>query len=226
MSPLQPLLPDIPHQPGVLGQRFGQFFGAQTIFSGLSVANGATLTFYDSSGNVLQVLPSEAAPQKLTAAAATVTWSTLPTYANNIRIVWKARGTDAAIAVDLRGRINNDSGVNYSNQNETVTGASVTGANTSDTSFKVGSLVAAGSSASASSSGVIEIPGYTDAVLGGVGILTRCSYSQVASPAVTAKSEYDTCIYVAAAPVPVTRIDLFPAAGSFAIGSGFWLYPE
>lgn len=160
----------------------------------------------------------------LSGTAATVTFSSIPATYRNLILFWKGRGSDAAAAVDLRGRINNDSGVVYSNQNTTVDGASVTGTNASTTSFKVGSLVAAGSSTSAGNGGVIEIPGYSDSSLGGVPILTRCAYSQVASPTVTAKSEYDTCLYVAAAPVPVTRVDLFPASSLFTIGCSFQLY--
>jgi hypothetical protein len=49
---VEPLLP-IFNGPGVLGQRFGQFFGAQTILSNLTVANGATITIADGSGNFM-----------------------------------------------------------------------------------------------------------------------------------------------------------------------------
>lgn len=47
---VEPLLPNIPFSPGVLGQRFGQFFGAQTILSNLTVANGALISFVDPKG--------------------------------------------------------------------------------------------------------------------------------------------------------------------------------
>lgn len=38
--------------PGVLGQRFGQFFGPQTILSNLTVANGATIVITDGTNTV------------------------------------------------------------------------------------------------------------------------------------------------------------------------------
>lgn len=164
--------------------------------------------------------------QKLTATTSQVSFVGIPPVATNIRIVWKATGTDAAAAVDFRGRINSVSSVAYSIENETVDGAVVSASNASATSFKVGSLVAAGSSTSASSGGVIEIPGYADGLLGGIPILTRCVYTQVASPAVTAKEEFDGEIYVVAAGTPVTRIDLFPSSGLLSVGSSFSLYLE
>src|SRR5260370_38054665 len=49
---VEPLLP-IFNGPGVLGQRFGQFFGAQTLLSNLTVANGATITIADNAGNFM-----------------------------------------------------------------------------------------------------------------------------------------------------------------------------
>jgi hypothetical protein len=47
---VEALLP-IFNGPGVLGQRFGQFFGAQTLLSNLTVANGATIVILDPAGN-------------------------------------------------------------------------------------------------------------------------------------------------------------------------------
>jgi hypothetical protein len=161
---------------------------------------------------------------KLTSTLANIPFPAIPGNYRNARLWWKGRGTDAATAVDLRGRINANTGVVYSVENETVDGASVTGANSSAASFKVGSLVAAGSSVNGSSGGIIEIPGYSDTVVGGVPILTRCVYSQVAGT--TAKEEFDGSIYVAAPPTPVTQIDIFPSSGSFAVGFSCDLYLE
>lgn len=201
------------------------WFGKQSQPNSLTMTNGATTTYTDSSGRAIQTLPTSYWQyQKLTAATGTVSFTSIPVTGTNLRIVWKARGTDAGAAVDFRGQINGNTGVVYSVENMTVDGATVTSANSSGTSFKVGSLVAAGSSANGNSGGVIEIPGYADTVLGGVPIMTRCVYSQVAGT--TAKMEFDTNIYVQAAPTPVTRIDLFPSANLIAVGSVFTLYIE
>jgi hypothetical protein len=54
---VEPLLP-IFNGPGVLGQRFGQFFGSQTLLSNLTVANGAGITLVPSSGSPQGLVPS------------------------------------------------------------------------------------------------------------------------------------------------------------------------
>lgn len=55
---VQPLLPNIPTGPGILGQRFGQFFGAQTLFSNLTVTNGAGINIIPANGNTPGLVPS------------------------------------------------------------------------------------------------------------------------------------------------------------------------
>jgi hypothetical protein len=164
--------------------------------------------------------------QKLVSNLSPVTFNPIPQGARNLRIVWKARGTDAAQAVDFRGQVNGVTGVQYNNQHLDAAGAGTSAVNASAGSFKVGSLTAGGSAANAVSGGVIEIPCYSDTSLSGVPILTRCVYSNVASPSITATWESNACLFVAASPTPIIRIDLFPSSSLFLAGSEFDCYLE
>lgn len=58
MSGPQPLLPDIPNQPGAYAQRFGQFFGPQTILSNLTVGNGASINLIPAAGTPPGFVPA------------------------------------------------------------------------------------------------------------------------------------------------------------------------
>lgn len=177
-------------------------------------ASGQTYRYTGSAWGVHQLYRDV---QLLGANAASVTFSSIPSTLKKLELSWRARSTDASVSVDLRMRINGDTGGNYHNnffyvQNVTqthFTGAAAAWGN-------VGVIGAATSGANNFGHGRAEVIGW-NAV--NPNTVWQAHYYESAANSWNAAGGF---LYFAAA--PYTSVTFLPAAGNLLAGSEFHLY--
>lgn len=133
----------------------------------------------------------------------------IPTWANNMRIYWKAKGDNAA-AQTLVLRFNGDVGASYNYQFSQSAGTNTfTGtASTGQSSMRVGAV--ADSAANLYNSGWIDIEDLQPATRHGVQAMCHR-----ADTSVTTGTEWDSGVWLPASLAAITSITVLPGVGNF-----------
>jgi hypothetical protein len=160
------------------------------------------------------------ARQTLGGAAATVTFSSIPSALRSLRLRWTARG-DAVVQVEfIFLRVNNDSGNNYNAEYTQVNNTTVSGAPTVAISGGTsGYLLGASAPAGAFGSGTIDFVGWDSPHSGYLG--WTFNSAALGTGAANFIGLVGGGQYVPAG--PYTSVTLFPNAGNFVAGSDFQL---
>lgn len=154
---------------------------------------------------------------------ASATFASIPQTFKHLEVVWDARDTTVATAVNLNMRLNGDSGSNYYyefNQATAATPSSNEGLAAS--SGFVGVVSSASAPANVSASGVIRFPNYTGAVFAKTWT-AECIFATSNSSGGTILDSMGGRWMATVA--PVTQIALFPTT-LFVTGSVFTLFGE
>jgi len=158
------------------------------------------------------------ATARLAAPAASVTFSGIPTTLRRLTLSWTARSTNAAVAQNLRCRVNNDSTAvyngNFTQQNNTTITGSV---QTAATFWQVGVITGATAAASNFGAGEIVIPGWNAPHTN----INHVHRSHMYEAAASSWLEHGGGLYFAAG--PYNRLDLFADAGNLDTNSEFLL---
>ncbi len=127
----------------------------------LAYSTGDTL-MYRYTGSAWRVQGAYRTTQTLGSAAATVTFSSIPTYLTALVLTWTARSDAVTTAVPINLKINNDGSAGYFgnylttiNTTQTITPTTVAG-----TIARIGAIPAASAGAAKYAAGVLEIPGW------------------------------------------------------------------
>jgi hypothetical protein len=204
---------------------FSSTAGVPTIYFG----SAADTNLYRSAANVLATddtftapnVASRLAESVLGSAAASITFSSIPSTYRHLRLVLSVRGDTAATQIVVYMRINSDATSNYQYQSMEGNGASFGGGRvTTQTEATVMTAPAATALASLFAAGDIVLPAYK---------ATDKYKSWVSSHAGTnTTSGVMASVYTGywASTVAVTAITLFPSAGNFATGTTVTLYGE
>jgi hypothetical protein len=152
----------------------------------------------------------------LVAAAASISFASIPATFAHLMLVGLARGDTAATSIALQLRFNNDSAANYNVEVLTATAAVAAAAtNTGLTAGWGNAIPAATAAAGHFSPVVIFIPNYASATpdksLFGLGFLPANPQLQIAGS-------------LWASTAAINRIDLFAGAGNLLAGTRFTLY--
>jgi hypothetical protein len=142
----------------------------------------------------------------------------LPAGFNTAEVRWRAKGTTATAALQLYVQFNGDTGGNYNWQVNQANNTTVAGTQGSAVDqMQVGTITGATSTANYFASGVFQANGISDAFY-----KTVCG---TGSAFVTTSNMY-TGVYSGqwSNTAVLTSMLLFPASGSFAVGTRFSLY--
>lgn len=183
-------------------------------------AGGGWTTPSASAGGALSLISS----QTLGAAAASVTFSSIPGTYKHLRLVAVGRGDAVTSSVSVKLQVNGDTGANYDlllAQWFATNGTSI-GLTTGLTSLAVGTFPAA--NATANFPGMLEtvIPGYAATTFHKI-IRSLYSYWYLATAGNNAV-QYITTLWLSTA--AVTSLTLTPSSGNFLTGCRFDLYGE
>lgn len=201
---------DQPHGPD-LGE--DGFIRVDTVLTGID----GRLTVVEGKVTAIEALTYRAT-QLLAAPAASVTFSAIPTTVRKLVLSWTARSSAAAVAQNLRIRVNNDSGANYNynfTQQRNVTNTAIAGA--AQTFWQIGVIPAATATANNFGSGEIVIPGWNAPHAN----LNQQHRSHMWESAADSWYQGGGGLYFAAA--PYNRLDVFCDAGNLVAGSEFLL---
>jgi hypothetical protein len=159
----------------------------------------------------------------LGAPAASVDITGIPASYAHLTLEFQARGDTVALSTNVLLRFNNDTAANYDHewfQGSGSGGTVTTAENLAQTSIFLGSVPAASAAADIFSGGHVEIPSYAGAI--GQKSLTAQNGAKVGT------STGNLTNYLVSgywrSTVAVSRITVFPSAGSFIAGSRFTLY--
>lgn len=158
----------------------------------------------------------------LGATTGSVTWTSIPQTFKHLMIVVLARGDTAASYADVYVRFNNDSATNYGRTSvEADMGGVLALLSASTQNAMIGWRIPAASLAVTHSGGGFGyVHNYTD-----VNWRNKDFKCQSGGGTITSMSNRIWWgVWDPASPAAVTRIDLFPNAGSFVTGSYFALY--
>lgn len=157
--------------------------------------------------------------QVLSGTAASISFQSIPTTLNRVKLSWKARSDNAAASVDMLLRVNNDSSANYYGTTQQVVNTTLTNSSPSaQTSCNLGKIQAAGAIAGAGFFGI----GWAE-VIGWSGFSKINFVFQGHAYDTAANSWYSHGGYLFNVAGPYTRLDLIPGAGNFISGSTFTL---
>ncbi len=157
--------------------------------------------------------------QVLSGTAASISFQSIPTTLNKVKISWKARSDTAAVSTTINLRFNNDSSNNYYGTTQQVVNTTHTPASPSaQNACNVGQIMAANAAAGAGFLGIgwAEVIGWT-----GFSKLNFVFQSHAYDTAPNSWYTHGGYLYNVAG--PYTRIDLIPGAGNFITGSTFTL---
>lgn len=158
------------------------------------------------------------ATQLVSSATAAVTFTSIPSTLRRLQVSWTARSTTAAVAANLRCRVNNDSGGNYNGNFTQQNNVTITGnVQVAATFWQVGVITGATATANNFGSGTIWIPGWNAPHAN----INHQHTSHVYEAAATSWFETGGGLYFAAG--PYTRLDFFCDAGNVDVNSEFLL---
>lgn len=159
----------------------------------------------------------------LGATTASVTWSSIPSGYNALKIAYHARGTNASVAVTNAIQFNADTGAHYywqllEGNTTTVVGADLM----AQTNGSVGYTPGASATAKLFSSGTCVITGVQQTADNVTWMAMNCGPTALTTGNV--KIGLYGGVWAPTATAAVTSITLFPSAGSWAADSTFTLY--
>lgn len=159
--------------------------------------------------------------QTLGANAATIDFQNIPATYNHLHVIGFLRGVQAADSVELRVRMNNDSGNNYDDQYVAGANATLTGsARTGESSALLGEIVAGNGNAGHGSPFMADIPQYAGTTFEKM-VLTEFG-RMVADAAAGFNRGMSLGRWRNTA--AITRITFLLSAGNFLAGSQLSLY--
>lgn len=189
-------------------------------YSGQLAGNSADGGTYRYNGSAWAPLPGLIESQTLGSAAATVTFSSIPTGYNHLQLIVAARGSNASNFVELLMQFNGDTAGNYDSQQVVGSGSSALASETlADTKLHLGEFAAA--SAAAGNGGVYDIciPWHTSTIFHKYTATDHAFSYGTATSQVQAKQWTGRWRSTAA----ITSITLTTSAGNFITGSRFAL---
>jgi hypothetical protein len=154
--------------------------------------------------------------QVVSSAVAAVTFSSIPTTLRKLEIVWTARSTTAAVAANLRLRVNNNSGALYSSNFIQQNNTTITGNIQSATTFwQAGVIAGATAAANNFGGGTVTIAAWNAPHAN----LNHTHHSHFYESAPNSWFESGGGLFFAAA--PYNRLDFFCDAGNLDVNSQF-----
>lgn len=161
------------------------------------------------------------ATQLLAADAASVSFTSIPSTLKQVQLVYTARGTQGAVNVDLKLRINNDTSANYNTNFQTQQQATVSpSAASAGTSAVIGVIPCASAVSGNYSCGEVTIPGWdAPASRPAVNGLFSCHMWDSA-----ANSFFIDGGFLFKVAGPYTSLVILPAFGNLKSGSEFTVY--
>jgi hypothetical protein len=170
-------------------------------------------------------MPLKIAENLLAAAAALITFSSLPSTFRMLESFWQARGDNATLSISVLARLNNDSAANYDGQRFIGSSASsIASEQLAQTALTVGEATAATGTAAYSGAGKVAIANYAGATLNKV---TNSEYAHFDSNASGGGAAGTWSGKWRTTATAVNRFDYLPSAGNFVTGSYFavWMRP-
>lgn len=156
------------------------------------------------------------ATQTVSSAVAAVTFTGIPSTLRKLEVIWTARSTNAAVAQNLRCRVNNDSGTNYNGNFIQLNNTTVAGnVQTAATFWQVGVITGSTAAANNFGGGEITIPAWNAPHTN----INQVHHSHVYEAAATSWYESGGGLYFAAG--PYNRLDFFADAGNIDVNSQF-----
>jgi hypothetical protein len=153
--------------------------------------------------------------------AASISFPSIPQTHTDLWLVFSGRGDVAAVATNLKFRLNNDSGNNYNDQQIYAAATTVTGAEDISAAQAHAGVLAGASAASGVASMLdLLIPNYVGGTFHKAYRSVSADNRGVASGAHLALTT--TGLYRST--TAITRLDIFPSSGNFAIGTVATLY--
>jgi hypothetical protein len=152
----------------------------------------------------------------------TILGGNIPATYKHLRAVVTGRGDTAAVSTFVQMRFNNDSGVNYADQEINNNSAStlLTGEDNSKTYGVIGNIAAASATAGALGSTTVEIPDYNGTTFWKTWLAEAITHLGIT----TGLHNWYTFAGGWVSTAAITRLTFFPAAGNFVAGTRFTLY--
>jgi len=158
--------------------------------------------------------------QTLGGTTASVTFSSIPTSYNDLKLVVSARGDTTTAAILMNVKLNGDTGTNYSYTN--IEGNSSTVTSTRFSSSTQGISVISGGISTASTFGSAELyfPNYNS-----TGTKPFIAFSATENNSISANNSFlDAFAQQYRGASGITSITLTPNSGNFVANSNFYLY--
>lgn len=179
--------------------------------------NTGDLLFYRYSGSAWRVRGTYSVTQTLGASAASVTFSSIPSYLKKITLLWSARGDAALTTTAVNLRINGDTGANYAYTIGQVTSSMIFNNATGQTSMAIGHVYGTSGPASIYAGGEVTI-GDWDAAHARPSPLIRYGGQDP-----SAAGFWGSGVGLYSNNGPYTSLTVFPASGNFVATSQFIL---